>query len=422
MALTSLYVSRNWMPRSYSLHWNLHRTPMQATSNAAKEVMKPKEDIKVAEDYRRQHQARHSQARQAFASAQGKIMGSMLDHLGTFTEKPAEALELLQHSLDEAGHPPEEDPLSQKILIALCQRIEAAASLAKLDLRGGVSAGTVMGGSLHARQVPVLETDASILLVTATLFGMCNRVAKLIARTASISDVEQDGKNFVCVEYAPDDPQEAFDRDKDLLSDWRQTLLDFAVNLERPDLGRTYALTGLEQVLWGQALASMELFVVGHEYGHHLASHGVDIQDSNVIAFPEESYEMELEADRYGALLAGVASMSDSFPNMYAISCIGPLIVLTVLEYSYRGHSLLNTGKLPLVSTDPHPPLEERAEALRAAVPFFNGADASLPLLRVYDNTKKILDRVWIDVEKELLQQHRLRTRAPERGSDWLPR
>jgi len=347
-------------------------------------------------------------------------MDKILDHLRTFSDKPAEALEMLRHSFDAAGHAPEDDPLTQKVLNDLCQRIEAAASLAHFDLRGGVSAGTVMGGSLHARQIPVLQTSASVILVTAILFGMCNRIAKLVARSASISHVEQDGEKLVCIEYAPDDPQEAFKRDADLLTDWRQALVDFATNLEHPDLGRTYAPTGLTQVLWGQALASMELFVVGHEYGHHLASHGVDIQDSSADSFGD-GYSMELEADRYGALLAAVAAHSDSLPNMYAISCVGPLVVLTVLEYADRGHSLLTSGKLTPRREDPHPPIEERSEALRAAVIYLNGKEESVPLLQVFDNTKKLLEAVWLDVEKELLRRYGSRSVTQASGSDWTP-
>jgi hypothetical protein len=293
--------------------------------------------------------------------------------------------------------------------------------MAKFDLRGGVSAGTVLGGSLHAMQKPVLGTQASVVLLTAALLGMCNRIAKLIARTASISHTDQDGEPMTCIEYLPEDAQEAFDRDATLLEDWCQALVDFAMDPERPQLGRTYALIGLQMQLWGQVLGAMELFVVGHEYGHHLARHGVDNQDSSVTFSVEEAYAMELQADRYGALLAGLASMSEPMPNMYALSCAAPLAVLTVLEYAYRGHSLLTTGKRPFFGPDTHPPLEQRADALRAAIPFLVGADASVPCLRIYDNIAKTLERVWTEVEPELIRRHDAFRPPMASGADWLP-
>jgi hypothetical protein len=59
-----------------------------------------------------------------------------------------------------------DDPGATLILRAIIERIEAACRSLELSVKGGVVFGNAAGDGLVARQLPVLETELSIIEVT----------------------------------------------------------------------------------------------------------------------------------------------------------------------------------------------------------------------------------------------------------------
>ena len=119
---------------------------------------------------------------------------------------------------------------------------------------------------------------------------------------------------------------------------------------------------------------SMELFVLGHEYGHFIANH---LQEGRQVksAFGSEkvteivrSWSDELEADLYGLQLSVAAMRKAGFDT--ALAYCGADFFFTMLDIVERALDVLATGKEANGKDAPpgsHPPPAMRREFLRMA-------------------------------------------------------
>ena len=93
-----------------------------------------------------------------------------------------------------------------------------------------------------------------------------------------------------------------------------------------------------------------ELFVVAHEYGHHIALHKID--DGADLK------EQELEADHLAALIT--AHVGAELRLQFAHGGQAGVIALLGTDIVRRARSVLTTGREEPFSSDTHPPLHQR--------------------------------------------------------------
>lgn len=146
-------------------------------------------------------------------------------------------------------------------------------------------------------------------------------------------------------------------------------LVRHAIFSSIPNESPQYFLSGHATNLHFTLLQSLELFVVGHEYGHITAGH---LKESNLrshdingkrIERITPNWEMEFEADRIGLFLL-IKSCNEN--SLMPFCYLGPELFFTFLDLSERANNLLHLGKeRRACGSDTHPPIYDRRKRVR---------------------------------------------------------
>jgi hypothetical protein len=102
----------------------------------------------------------------------------------------------------------------------------------------------------------------------------------------------------------------------------------------------------------------MELFVVAHEFGHHIAKHSLEGSAAVDSESNLQSKIDELEADRIAALI--VADFGAESQIHAAHSVAGGVVALVGLDLLRRTRSVLSTGRVQQIDSNTHPTLDQR--------------------------------------------------------------
>ena len=151
------------------------------------EIKTNEKDIDIAHDYRGQQQTKYgTEMPSLMMQAIPILKPKLVAHLKSFL--PDRATEELNQQLDNIATNSDrktslDEPFGCAIMQNLCLQIESAAVGLNLPLHEGVSAGVLHTAKTEAMQQPVMMTDASVVQMTANMLMLCNRLAKLLART-----------------------------------------------------------------------------------------------------------------------------------------------------------------------------------------------------------------------------------------------
>jgi hypothetical protein len=121
----------------------------------------------------------------------------------------------------------------------------------------------------------------------------------------------------------------------------------FCATHNRQTLRSLKNASGLARPVWLQLLMGTELFIIAHEYGHHIALH--QIEDA---ADPKME---ELEADYLAALITAHVGAELRLPFAHC-----GVIALVGSDMVRRARSVLVSGREEPLNSDTHPPLEHR--------------------------------------------------------------
>jgi hypothetical protein len=380
--------------------------------------MNEEDELSAAHYLRGQQQARFKTQVDAFAQARKGNSDMVLAHLSGFLAKPADALVALENALASADSVGEfDEPLSHTVVTRLCLQIEGAAAKLEMPLHSGVSASSIMQGGFEAMQQRVMMTNASVVMLTPSLLLLCNRVGKLIARSSVIgvkgdqAEIAHDIESF----------RMAIQRDPKLLEDWMQLFYDSAYDADNPSPGRLYGLSGEGLYVWSLVRDAMELFAVGHEYGHHIAQHTLGGEISSGGEERARQHAKEMEADLLGAVLSGHAGADDKVPNTYAMSGAGAVILLIVLEYSRRARHVLLKGVEQEITRNTHPPLEVRLATIDAAIDSVAPEAAKEGFRELRARFIEMLGEVWEHAKRAIVMMHERGVRPVKQDVGWLP-
>jgi hypothetical protein len=317
-----------------------------------------------------------------------------------------------------------DEELSQTIMLTLGKLMEAAVPRIDFlaDMGGGVSAGFLHGPGLAAMQQRVMLTDASVILLTEHLWILCHRLARTIAGTwphfrdeEGIHIIEDAGK---VIEHL------IADREAQRL--WNELFLDFSIDPAGSSRGCDLLLDlSPEQIIFAHELSeAMMLFVLGHEYGHHLARHSLLGGEISSDGQPKaEAHAQEKEADFIGAVLCmEIGNEPAPDTRFWAFTNVGAILVLAVLEYIRRGAHILATGEEPMdLRSNTHPTLIDRVLTVRLATD--NYVDGVKEICRHTQALfSEVIDFIWSQCAIALADLHRKGKRPVEQESGgWLP-
>lgn len=373
-------------------------------------------DLKAAESYRRQLQLRHSDRAESMTDFFAASPRKLINHLSSFIDK--DAVERLHTEIaNRASDSDEIEPLSHELVEKLATRVEAATMKLGLPLRSGISASSILGDGLGAMQQRVMLTDASVVMVTLNMLLLCNRVGKLIARSMPISRTpETVGLGFDGTQII-----ERISSDPTLREDWMRMFFDLAEDPLNPSPGRVYGVSGDAMFVWCQIRDAMELFAVAHEFGHHIANHSIGGEVSADGVDAELSQSMEMEADFIGAVLTAQVAQDETSMNVFALSGLGGVILLSVLDFGRVAHEVLKYGKERDSVSGSHPQLALRVAMIKYTLAQYSDEETRDFIEMVHEQFRQVMEFVWSEGRLAVSKMHEQGVRPREKEGGWLP-
>jgi len=237
------------------------------------------------------------------------------------------------------------NPAADAFHAALCDDIEAEMARQGIKSHEQVARGIEPRTGPFASKVGVIMTDQSIVTVGAFTYRFCGLVAKAFHRTTML-----DAPFWQADDYSEAKARLLLRANMPAALYWHRIMMSFAMSGTHATVPFQPA-NRIELPLVEQVARAMELFIVGHEYGHHHLGHGRDIG-----ADPRAE---EFAADQFALRLCEPIGKRDRRPtwNPYLASGAGGAIILKALEMVRLFERALG-GKLP--AGDTHPSADER--------------------------------------------------------------
>jgi len=257
-----------------------------------------------------------------------------------------------------------EVPQSAILLNTLFAKIETAAKRINYNIPKRPIVGTAFSKSFNAFADRVPDTTENIIVFESELFTLCNLLAKIIASCLPDFNI---GKK-VTFSFAKDRIENHI-KTNPIITQRFADFVDNAILDEQPNNTKQYFLPDIVGRLHYALLNSLELFIVGHEYGHIYGGHlDKAIRIKSMIGDDEFSklkpdWQMEYEADFHGVNLL---VNSDESRNLLPFSILGPELFFTFLDITERANALIYEGKEVRSSgDDEHPPTYNRRNSIR---------------------------------------------------------
>lgn len=322
----------------------------------------------------------------------------------TDAEKKEFKVEIDLHKKNIKPYTKFQDIQSYSILHALFDKIEATAKKIPLDEIAKPIIGTALSKEYNAFAEKVPNTEEYLIVFEGELFTLANLLAKLFALSLPDFKITLDGVSF-------NFKKERIENHVQTNPTLRKTFADIVYNAiyhGQPNKTEQYYLSGQFGKLHYELLNSLEMFVVGHEYGHIYCGH---FNEANLIKkivgkksldriSPE--WEMEYEADMVGLLL-----MMNSLDNtcLPPFSFLGPELFFTFLDLNDRANNLFSEGiERRSFGCDSHPPTFERRNRIR------QNLKNSLPQdhLESYESLSEFLENIfevlWADFKNNYIK------------------
>jgi len=365
------------------------------------------EERRVAEDYRRQRQASEAQKNgvppiqperhvqwlldnpQVLEQA-AKAGGATEDELPGFIQEYKDSIATIALASEY------DDPHALHIMARVLREIEEICRKNEIPIKNGMVFGVTPTPLLIATQMPVLTTDASILGLSLPFFVFCNAIAKAMAKTLVYFQHE----NRVAVDNRPDSIRRKLDEEPYIIQIWVDIFRDFGgnvwpINFIEPSLGKE------EGTIRTLLLQAVELFSIGHEYGHHVLAHG--LVDSTAVE--EDAFDQEHGADIFGQTMCMLGAIDKPMYDVYAMSGVGAVLILGSLDLVRRASAVLRTGADIAPPREHHPPFRDRID-------YIGRLDAIAPeVIRPELATRRsafceILEMIWVEVRPHILKLH----------------
>jgi hypothetical protein len=378
---------------------------------------------KVAEDYRRHLQ--EIEARQsglvtmtksefiAWAEANNDELIAIASARGVLPEDaPAAVAEYLEmvRAAPELGK--FDDVNVYLIMRRVLAEIEDACRILKIPTRGGVVFGASPILGQRPQQSPVsLAEGFSIVNVSMSFLPFCDLISAVLAHTLVCDPLQQSISND------PDEVKARLAANPQIVDRWARIIVFCAIyDLHPPK--EDLPLSDMEKYAYGCLLRAIEIFALGHEYGHHILD---GLHES--IEDKSDPIADEHGADFIGQGISKVIGGRERPPNEYAISGVGAVVILGALQLVLRAKSMLEMGHDMLPTSTSHPTFADRIEVI-GTVHANEPTDLQAAFQQRRANFVEVLEIVWTRLRPHLKSLHEAGIRprpyvSPKQG--WRP-
>jgi hypothetical protein len=305
-------------------------------------------------------------------------------------------------------------PGFQKLLQDYCNWIKQTCEKLELPVRGGVAPGVVWHPGLVPAQQEFSDTGTSLTVIPESTLMLCYFISKLLVKALSIR-VEGDR---LAISFGAKKTVGRL-RSRAKLRNFAAGFFAYCATGNRRCLRPLSNAAGDQRPVLFQLLTAIELFVVAHEYSHHILEHG--LQDGlSVDGPPSELLKaQELQADWHAALIT--ANIGAESRLSFGYDSTAAVIALIGMDLLRRARSVLATGREQPFTSDSHPPLEHRLLILEMLRYDPRVADS---VRNARQNFRDIMEGIWDLILPDLRDFHARGFRPislPHSGPLWLP-
>lgn len=261
--------------------------------------------------------------------------------------------------------------------------------------------GTAFSKEYNAFATKVPDIDVYLILFEGELFTLSNLLAKLIA--LSLPDFKITEK----VVFFSFEKNRIANHVKtnSILQKRFSDLVYNAIYLGQPNKTQQYYLPETFGKFQYELLNSLELFVVGHEYGHIYGGHLNEVNIKKRVCGNKEieiispNWEMEYEADFIGLRLL-LNSLDGN--NLFPICFLGPELFFTFLDLDERAYNLHKKGiEKRSYGSDTHPPTTERRNRIRQIIKNSLPKNQLESYNYMSDFLENVIESLWENYKKQ---------------------
>ena len=304
---------------------------------------------------------------------------------------------------------PYEDAGGYFILSELRREVEQSIRDLGLPLPAPPAFGSLPTGQVNALTIAVPRSDEHVILFEDELFTFALLFSKAVVRAfPSTGQADADGNVGFTLEPAA--VQQRVRDDPSVLDRFADVVLAYALT-GNPSRAEQYWPEADYGRLAELARESMELFVLGHEYGHIIAGHlgdaSVERRMLPAQSVDEVSYAwgQEFEADYIGVAL-GVRSMNRSKGVDASLSFWGADLFFSALDVMDRCTSLLRHGDEGVQTLGSHPPSAERRQGVRLYLSRLLGDEASAGAIQLAEMVEQAVETLWTELRPYVRRLH----------------
>lgn len=268
-----------------------------------------------------------------------------------------------------------DSPTQYRILDGLVRRIRRAAKRLELEAHDFPHHACIPSGLVNASAVVLPGASRAFVLFDSELFLYCHLFAKVFARCLPI--IERGQNLLISVDPALvreriESTPEVLERFIDLLAVYART--------GSPSRSKQYPLEADYVHLVTILRNGMELFVVGHEFGHVYSGHLSHLLDrlhikSDDLFGESDAHRQEHEADMVGLLLT-LQAMADSGYDA-ALSYAGIELFFVSLDLAARASHVIANGNDDFYTDEAsisHPSHTQRRVVMHSGLEAFIGS------------------------------------------------
>lgn len=357
---------------------------------------------------------------QVVADAAAAVLhGPFLDAYvaATFGDLEEDEKERQLVSLREAWRDPEvmpsryEDPLRYRMIRTRAEQIESAATAHGMEISERPLLGTLPTGQVNAMTYLVPGSRYHVVVFERDLFTFALLLSKAICCAFPVEPSVTERTTFV-TSLGP--VRQRIEEHPELVERFTELVLAYALT-GRPTPATPYLPGRAHQHLALVLRTSLELFILGHEYGHVLAGHLSQVSRTapsrarlDDVGALEYSWRQEYEADAIGCRLAHSAMKGLGYDS--ALSFWGADSFFSGMDVMDRATSLLLHGDEERHTLSSHPPSEQRRERLRAAVPQIvieRDPEEHIKPVQLGGTIQAVIEELWFRSRPSVMNAHK---------------